>query len=81
MLLDVCGAFEKANGDKEILMEYMDAGSLESYIKNHGALSEGLIAEFARQILQGFEYLHSEKIAHRDIKPSNFFYQPEDGGQ
>ncbi|KAK0948661.1 ATP binding, partial [Friedmanniomyces endolithicus] len=38
---------------------------------NYGALPEGLIANFVRQILNGLSYLHSEDIIHRDIKGAN----------
>ncbi|XP_077221840.1 mitogen-activated protein kinase kinase 5-like [Tasmannia lanceolata] len=55
------------NGEKiQVLLEYMDGGSLDGR-----SLPEPLLAEAARQILHGLVYLHSQKIVHRDIKPSN----------
>ncbi|KAI3517895.1 hypothetical protein L1887_17116 [Cichorium endivia] len=63
--------FEKPDGDIAILMEYMDAGTLDSLLKNVGTFTEKSLADIARQILNGLNYLHAHKIIHRDIKPAN----------
>nr|XP_043632024.1 mitogen-activated protein kinase kinase 9 [Erigeron canadensis] len=63
--------FEKSFGDIAILMEYMDVGTLESVIKTGGTLTEKMLADVARQVLKGLDYLHAHKIIHRDIKPAN----------
>ncbi|KAK3037006.1 hypothetical protein RJ639_029995 [Escallonia herrerae] len=65
------GIFEKPGGDVAILMEYMDAGTLDTLLKSNGIFSEPSLANIARQVLDGLNYLHSHKIIHRDIKPSN----------
>lgn len=65
------GIFEKPSGDISILMEYMDAGTLDTLLKTKGTFSEPQLADVARQVLNGLNYLHSHKIIHRDIKPSN----------
>ncbi|KAK2978721.1 hypothetical protein RJ640_004244 [Escallonia rubra] len=65
------GIFEKPGGDVAILMEYMDAGTLDTLLKSNGTFSEPSLANIARQVLNGLNYLHSHKIIHRDIKPSN----------
>ncbi|KAL8189403.1 hypothetical protein R6Q57_028969 [Mikania cordata] len=58
--------FDKG-GEIQVLLEYMDGGSLEgSHIS-----SETSLADLTRQILSGIYYLHRRKIVHRDIKPSN----------
>ncbi|XP_042031371.1 mitogen-activated protein kinase kinase 5-like [Salvia splendens] len=55
------------NGEIQVLLEFMDRGSLESrHIPNESPLSD-----LSRQILCGLHYLHRRKIVHRDIKPSN----------
>ncbi|XP_041991322.1 mitogen-activated protein kinase kinase 5-like isoform X2 [Salvia splendens] len=55
------------NGEIQVLLEYMDRGSLEgTHIRNESSLSD-----LAGQILCGLHYLHRRKIVHRDIKPSN----------
>ncbi|KAF8389707.1 hypothetical protein HHK36_024226 [Tetracentron sinense] len=65
------GIFEKPAGDIAILMEYMDSGTLETLRKSNGTFNEASLANIARQILNGLNYLHAHKIVHRDIKPSN----------
>uniref|UniRef100_A0A7C8YP09 mitogen-activated protein kinase kinase n=1 Tax=Opuntia streptacantha TaxID=393608 RepID=A0A7C8YP09_OPUST len=55
------------NGEIQVLLEYLDGGSLEGkHISNEAAL-----AELSRQVLSGLVYLHRRRIVHRDIKPSN----------
>ncbi|KAK8569413.1 hypothetical protein V6N13_046470 [Hibiscus sabdariffa] len=63
--------YEKPSGDVAILMEYMDAGSLDSLLRSKGTFSEPELAHITRQILEGLSYLHSLKIIHRDLKPAN----------
>ncbi|XP_010271229.1 PREDICTED: mitogen-activated protein kinase kinase 9-like [Nelumbo nucifera] len=65
------GVFEKPTGDIAFLMEYMDAGTLENVLKSRGTFSESSLSSIARQVLNGLNYLHTQKIVHRDIKPSN----------
>lgn len=55
------------NGDIQVLLEFLDGGSLEG---THIA-DERRLAEVSRQILCGLAYLHKRHIVHRDIKPSN----------
>lgn len=55
------------NGEIQVLLEFMDGGSLEgTHIPQ-----EDRLAHLARQVLSGLAYLHSRRIVHRDIKPSN----------
>ncbi|OAJ42153.1 hypothetical protein BDEG_25650 [Batrachochytrium dendrobatidis JEL423] len=59
-------------GDINIMMEYMDMGTLERVYRKTGVLSEPIIAQVTLRILEGLIYLYeNHKIVHRDIKPSN----------
>jgi mitogen-activated protein kinase kinase 4/5 len=60
------GMYEQA-GELQILLEYMDGGSLEG----RRIANEHFLAHVARQVLSGIAYLHRRHIVHRDIKPSN----------
>ncbi|XP_059643032.1 mitogen-activated protein kinase kinase 5-like [Cornus florida] len=51
----------------QVLLEYMDRGSLEGIHLPR----ESSLADLTRQILSGLYYLHRRRIVHRDIKPSN----------
>lgn len=62
-----CHEFYEHSGEIQLLLEFMDGGSLEGI---HIA-QEAHLANVARQILSGIAYLHRRKIVHRDIKPSN----------
>lgn len=61
-----------------IIIEYMDKGTLQSALQVSGPLSEDIIGHIAFQVLTGLEYLHkTKKIIHRDIKPSNLLLSSE----
>lgn len=58
-----------------MLMEYCEAGSLDSLVrqisKRRARTSEKVLARIAESMLRGLDYLHERRIIHRDIKPSN----------
>ncbi|XP_044487691.1 mitogen-activated protein kinase kinase 5-like [Mangifera indica] len=55
------------NGEIQVLLEFMDGGSLEG----SRISQENLLSDLARQVLSGLSYLQRRHIVHRDIKPSN----------
>ncbi|KAK9099941.1 hypothetical protein Scep_023371 [Stephania cephalantha] len=62
-----CHGLFDHSGEIQVLLEFMDGGSLESLHLTH----EPSLADLSFQILSGLSYLHRRKIVHRDIKPSN----------
>eukprot|EP00250_Pteridium_aquilinum_P002787 c13011_g1_i1 orf=558-1808(-) len=64
------GASDKG-GEISFVLEYMDGGSLADAIVAKKPISERYLAEVAKKVLKGLDYLHRNRIVHRDIKPSN----------
>lgn len=57
-----------------LVLEYANHFDLHSYrVKQGSRLIEEDCKQFARNILNGIEYLHARHIVHRDIKPENLF--------
>ena len=54
-----------------IVMEYICAGDLLSYIKKRGKLTEDVAKFIFKQIILSLQYIHSNNIVHRDIKLDN----------
>lgn len=66
--------FKQAFVDKGqvcVVMEYVRMGDLFGFMKNHGVFNEKSARFFLRQILDGLEWCHYNKIAHCDIKLDN----------
>ncbi|KAI8384131.1 kinase-like domain-containing protein [Blakeslea trispora] len=60
--------------DKEflnIILEYVEMGSLHNNIKAFGKFPEKLTASYTYKILSGLNYLHSEDVIHCDLKAAN----------
>ena len=54
-----------------IVMEYICAGDLFSYIKKRSKLTENVAKFIFKQIILAIQYIHRNNIVHRDIKLDN----------
>lgn len=70
-----------SNGEFIFITELMTSGTLREYIKKFKNPSMKIIKRWARQILKGLHYLHSQSppIIHRDIKCDNIFINGSHG--
>jgi len=55
----------------QIIMEYVDGGSLSQHLAKFGQFQEPVIRNYTKQLLEGLQYLHENHILHRDIKSAN----------
>ncbi|CAF4099468.1 unnamed protein product, partial [Rotaria sp. Silwood2] len=55
----------------QVMMEYVDGGSLSKLLSKFGQFPEPSIRKYTRQLLDGLQYLHENHILHRDIKSAN----------
>lgn len=70
-IIGVIDVFEE-NDTVYYVMPYLTGGSLEDYVKKHGALSESEAMKYVRQIASALKYMHEEQhICHYDVKPAN----------
>lgn len=65
-----CFSFD---GNEYIVMDLIDGRSLDQIVQQNGAISEGAVRAWAKQVLDALIYLQSQTppIIHRDIKPGN----------
>ncbi|XP_020259395.1 mitogen-activated protein kinase kinase kinase NPK1-like isoform X2 [Asparagus officinalis] len=61
----------REEGTLNILLEFVPGGSISSLLGKFGSFPEAVIRMYTKQLLQGLEYLHLNKIIHRDIKGAN----------
>ena len=59
------------NGDFNIVFEYIGEENVEVLISKFGSLDEGIIQKYTKQLLEGLQYLHKQKIYHKNLKASN----------
>ena len=76
---NIVGYYSAARQPSSVLvfMEYVAGGSLASILEQFGRLQESLVVNFAFQILNGMQYLHSNNVVHRDIKCANVLISVE----
>merc|ERR1712137_1089482 len=63
--------YSKTKEFLNIVLEYVENGSLASIVKSIGAFPESLVRVYITQVLQGLLYLHEQGVVHRDIKGAN----------
>lgn len=51
-----------------IIMEFCPFGSLNEIIKEEEIISPTRLISWSKQIAEGMQYLHANKIIHRDLK-------------
>lgn len=79
-ILEVLDIGTTGEGQRYMVMEYLDGETLASRIERLGRLPAGHVALLARQILVGLAAAHDAGIVHRDLKPDNVFILREKAG-
>ncbi|MEO6600867.1 MAG: serine/threonine-protein kinase [Polyangiaceae bacterium] len=69
------------DGDRYIIMEFLDGEPLSNRIQARGRLLPHELGPLLRQTLVGLGAAHAVGIVHRDLKPDNIFIQREKAGQ
>lgn len=69
-IIRIYDVFEE-NGTAYYVMEYIDGGSLKDLVTQRGALTETEALDYAAQLAEALQYLHSHHILHLDLKPAN----------
>jgi serine/threonine protein kinase len=63
-----------------LVMEFIDGGSLEDYLKGQGPLTAPEAMQFGLQIANGLKAVHGAGWVHRDLKPDNVMLAKGPGG-
>ncbi len=80
-ILEVLDLGRLENGDRYMVMEYLDGEPLSQRIERLGRLSPEQIAKLMCQALKGLQAAHNAGIIHRDLKPDNIFILREKAGR
>ncbi|NRA33480.1 MAG: protein kinase [Polyangiaceae bacterium] len=79
-ILEVLDLGVLENGDRFMVMEYLDGEALSDRITGLGRMTAEGAADMVRQTLVGLQAAHAAGIVHRDIKPENIFILKEKAG-
>jgi serine/threonine-protein kinase len=80
-ILEVLDIGALPDGDRFIVMEYLDGVPLSGRIKERGRIQPHELAPLIRQVLVGLGAAHHVGIVHRDLKPDNIFVLRQKAGK
>ncbi len=80
-ILEVLDLGELPEGDRYMVMEFLEGEPLSERIHRLGRLTPKELAPLIRQVLVGLKAAHSSGIIHRDLKPDNIYILTEKAGQ
>ena len=60
-----------------IVMEFIDAVHLGTWIRRHGPLPPRVATDLAVSVAEGLSHAHAHGVVHRDVKPSNVLVDAE----
>ncbi|KAJ2487359.1 Protein kinase of the Mitotic Exit Network [Coemansia sp. RSA 2320] len=63
--------FVKTDTHLNLVMEYVENGSLSATLKSFGSFPEKLVLAYAVKIIEGLIYLHGRDVVHCDLKACN----------
>ena len=69
------------DGDRFMVMEYLEGESLGERIKRKKRMVPQEVAHLLHQLLEGLAAAHAAGIIHRDLKPDNVFLMNSKGNQ
>ena len=75
-IIKVMEYFE-CNNTSYYTMEYIEGGSLEDYMIQHGALNEKQALNITHQIGEALSYMHSHKMLHLDLQPKHIMLRSD----
>ena len=79
-ILEVLDLGALQNGDRFMVMEYLDGETLGARM-SRARMNPSEVAAIARQVLVGLRAAHLANIVHRDLKPDNIFILREKAGR
>lgn len=65
------------NNTTYYVMEYVDGGTVNDYIKAKGHLPENEALQIAQKVCGALSYMHKHKMLHLDLKPKNIMRNAE----
>jgi len=80
-IVEVLDLGHLADGDRYMVMEFLEGESLSERIEARGRLQGHHIVGIVLQLLEGLSAAHQAGIIHRDLKPDNIFLVSNRSGQ
>jgi serine/threonine protein kinase len=70
--------FDAENNIYYMVMEFIQGGTLQTYLNRRKTLSPEESLRLVAQIVDALNYAHQQNMIHRDIKPENIMFRDDD---